>query len=59
MIDSMETVGMDLAEARARIETIGVKLQAVIGSQAGDIEAARRSLEWLERLAETGAFPLA
>ena len=54
MIDSTETIGMDLAEARARIDSVREKLRAAIDGQAGDVEAARRSLEWLERLSAIG-----
>ena len=50
MIDSNDTIGLDLEEARARIDAVREKLQRALEGHEGDQEAARRSLAWLERL---------
>lgn len=49
MIDSTEEIGLDLAEARAKIDAVKERLQATLDGGPGD-EAARRLLERLERL---------
>jgi hypothetical protein len=50
MLDSVETIGLDLEEARAKIDAVREKLRRSLDAQEGDQEAARRSLAWLERL---------
>jgi hypothetical protein len=50
MIDSTETIGLDLMEARAKIDAVREKLQRALDAQEGDQEATRQSLAWLERL---------
>jgi hypothetical protein len=50
MIDSVETIGLDLEEARAKIDAVREKLRRSLDAQQGDQEAAGRSLAWLERL---------
>jgi hypothetical protein len=54
MIDASETIGLNLEEARARIEAARERFQQALDAQEGDQEAARRSLERLERLVGRG-----
>lgn len=50
MIDPSEEIGLDLAEARAKIDAVRDKLEKALDGQEGDQESASRSLAWLERL---------
>ncbi len=50
MIDPDDTIGLDLEEARARIDAVREKLRRALKGREGDQEAARRSLAWLKRL---------
>jgi hypothetical protein len=49
MIESTDTIGLDLEEARAKIEAVREKLQRALEGQGGDQEAVRL-LGRLERL---------
>jgi hypothetical protein len=51
MLDQIETSGVDLEEARARIDIVRTRLQRALDAHEGDLEPLRQVLVRLERMA--------
>jgi hypothetical protein len=51
MLAQIQTIGVDLEEARARIDTVRARLQRALGAPEGDLEPLRQVLVRLERMA--------